>query len=54
MSRQSDRRLVGLRDFYLDLAGGLSGCTAGAVFHHAHLPDELARAYRAEQDGLAI
>jgi hypothetical protein len=24
------------------------------VFHHAHLPDELARAYRAEQDGLAI
>jgi hypothetical protein len=26
----------------------------GAVFHDAHLPDELARAYRAKQDGLAI
>ncbi|MGC1890562.1 MAG: hypothetical protein WA709_31530 [Stellaceae bacterium] len=23
-------------------------------FYHAHLPDELPRPYRAEQDGLAI
>jgi hypothetical protein len=41
-------------DFYLDLAGGSSGRTAGAVFHNAHLPYKLPRANRAEKDGVAI
>jgi hypothetical protein len=41
-------------DFYLDLAGGSSGRTAGAVFHNAHLPYELPRANRAKKDRFAI
>jgi hypothetical protein len=41
-------------DFYLDLAGGSSRRTAGAVFHNAHLPYKLSRANRAEKDGVAI
>jgi hypothetical protein len=41
-------------DFYLDLAGGSSRRTAGAVFHNAHLPYNLSRANRAEKDGVAI
>jgi hypothetical protein len=41
-------------NFYLDVAGGLSGRAAGAVFHNAHLPYELSRANRAEKDALAI
>src|SRR6266540_5252428 len=40
-------------DFYLDLAGGSSGRTAGAVFHNAHLPNKLPCANRAELDGVA-
>jgi hypothetical protein len=42
------------KDFYLDLAGGSSGRTAGAVFHNAHLPYKLPCANRAEKDGVAI
>jgi hypothetical protein len=41
-------------DFYLDLAGGSSGRTAGAVFHNAHLAYELSRANRAKKYGVAI
>jgi hypothetical protein len=41
-------------DFYLDLAGGSRGRTAGTVFNNAHLPYELPRADRAEKDGVAI
>jgi hypothetical protein len=41
-------------DFYLDLAGGSSGRTAGTVFNNAHLPYKLPRANRAKQDGIAI
>src|SRR5262249_39863143 len=41
-------------DFYLDLAGGSSGRTAGTVFHNAHLPYYLSRANRAKKDGVAI
>jgi hypothetical protein len=42
------------KDFHLDLAGGSSGCVAGAVFEDTHLPNELSRANRAEKDGFAI
>jgi hypothetical protein len=41
-------------EFHLNLAGGSNGRTARAVFHDAHFPDELPRANRAEQDGIAI
>jgi hypothetical protein len=41
-------------EFCLNLAGGSSGRTAAAVFHNAHLSYNLARAHRAEKDGLAI
>jgi hypothetical protein len=41
-------------DFYLDLAGGSSRRTAGAVFDNAHLPYKLSRTNRAEKDGVAI
>jgi hypothetical protein len=41
-------------DFYLDLAGGSSRRTAGAIFHNAHLPYKLSRTKRAEKDGVAI
>ena len=40
--------------FYLDLAGGSSGRTAGAVFHNAHLPYKLPCADPAEKDRVAI
>jgi hypothetical protein len=42
------------KDFHIDLADGSSGCVAGTIFQDAHLTDELPRADRAEQDGLAI
>ena len=41
-------------EFHLNLAGGLNGRTTRAVFHDAHFADELPRANRAEQDGIAI
>jgi hypothetical protein len=41
-------------DFYLDLAGGSSRRTAGAVFHNAHLPYKLSCSNCAEKDGVAI
>ena len=41
-------------EFYLDLAGGPNGRTAGPVFHNAHLSYKLPRPNRAEKDGLAI
>src|SRR5262245_5902675 len=41
-------------EFYLDLAGGSSRRTAGAIFHNAHLPYKLSRTNRAEKDGVAI
>src|SRR6476659_1596494 len=41
-------------EFYLDLAGGPNGRTAGPVFHDAHLSYKLPRPNRAEKDGLAI
>jgi hypothetical protein len=46
--------LGGREDFYLDLAGGSSCRTAGAVFDNAHLPYKLSRTNRAEKDGVAI
>src|SRR5438034_848554 len=41
-------------DFYLDFAGGSSGCATRAVFYNAHLPYKLPRANRTEKDGIAI
>jgi hypothetical protein len=41
-------------DFYLDLTGGSSGRTAGAVFHNAHLANQLPCANRAEKDGVPV
>src|SRR5262249_36033737 len=41
-------------DFYLDVAGGSSRRTAGAIFHNAHLPYKLSCANRAEKDCVAI
>jgi hypothetical protein len=41
-------------NFYLDVAGGLSGRAAGTVFHNAHFAYELSRTNRAEKDALAI
>src|SRR6516165_1938774 len=41
-------------DFYLDLAGGSSRRTAGAIFHNAHFSKKLSYANRAEKDGIAI
>ncbi len=46
--------LVRQEDFHLDLAGGSSGCVAGAIFQDAHLADKLSCANRAKKDGLAI
>src|ERR1700726_75755 len=41
-------------EFYLNLAGSSSGCTAGAVFDNAHLSDKLPRANRAEEDRVTV
>ena len=41
-------------EFYVNLAGSSSGCTAGAVFENAHLSDKLPRANRAEEDRVTV
>src|SRR5262249_30115057 len=41
-------------DFYLDLAGGSSRRTAGAVFHNAHFPNKLSFSNCADKDGGTI
>jgi hypothetical protein len=41
-------------DFHLDLAGGSSRRTAGAIFHNAHLPYKLSCSNCAEKDGVTI
>jgi hypothetical protein len=46
--------LARCEEFYLDLAGGPNGRTAGSVFYNAHLSYKLTRANRAEKDGVAI
>src|ERR1700719_3037535 len=46
--------LARCEEFYLDLAGGPNGRTAGSGFHNAHLSYKLARANRTEKDGVAI
>src|SRR5260370_29667518 len=40
-------------DFYLDPACGSSWCTAGAGFHHPHLPPKPSRTNPGEKDGVA-
>ena len=46
--------LARCEEFYLDLAGGPNGRTAGSVFHNAHLSDKLPRANRAEEDRVTL